>query len=325
LPLELGKQPLNEKTGYSRFENCILANMKVHFKEALSAIKTGLNRWWNKDPFKESAVIAYYAIFSLPGLLVVIVTLAGYFFGAEAVNHHIEIQITSVMGHDTAKEINDMVIKAGELKHSFWAAAIGIVTIITGATGVFAQFQKSLNIIWEVKADETKSGIWTMIKVRLFSFGLIISIAFILMVSLVISTMLAAFGDWLSRNFSESFLVLLQIINLIVSYMVLTFLFALMFKFFPDAKVKWRHVWLGSLLTAILFELGKTALSFYFGKADPASGYGAASSVILIMLWVSYSSMIVFFGAEFTHAYAKQLDGEIPPDENAVKSKGRKA
>ncbi len=162
------------------------------------------------------------------------------------------------------------------------------------------------------------------VTLRLFSFGLILSVAFILIASLFISTMLTAFGDWLTGHFSESLLIVLQILNFILSLSILAFLFALMFKFLPDAKIKWHHVWIGSIVTALLFELGKFALSLYFGKANPVSGYGAAGSVILILLWVSYSAIIVFFGAEFTRAYAVQREGNIPPAETAVKKPGRK-
>ena len=300
-------------------------SFKINFKNKVQLLITALKKWWARDPFKESAVIAYYAIFSLPGLLVLIITIAGYFFGADAVNNHLASQISSTMGADTAKQIQDIVAMASQSKNSIWASILGVATILVGATGVFAQFQKSLNIIWEVKVDETKSGIWSLVKVRLFSFGLIVSIAFILIASLVISSSLAAFGDWLSSYFSDSLLVLLQIVNTIFSAIILALLFALMFKFFPDAKIKWKHVWVGSLLTALLFELGKHALALYFGKAEPGTGYGAAGSIILILLWTSYSSMIVFYGAEFTHAYAVQQDGYLPPDENAVKQEARKA
>jgi membrane protein len=297
--------------------------MRRKTREILRLLKTAFKEWWSKDPFRESAVIAYYAIFSLPGLLVLIITIAGAIFGREAVNAQISSQISGVMGGDTARQIEEMIAKASETKNSVWGTIIGVVTILVGATGVLAQFQKSLNIIWEVKADETKSGIWQLLKVRLFSFGLIISVAFILVVSLVISTILTAFGDWLAGNFSETLLVLIKILNFIVSLLVLAFLFALMFKFFPDAKIKWKHVWIGSIVTALLFELGKYGLTLYFGKADPATGYGAAGSVILILLWVSYSSMIVFYGAEFTRAYAELKDGKVPPSNTAVRDKKR--
>jgi membrane protein len=291
--------------------------MTQHFKNIFTASKTALKEWMSKDPFRESAVIAYYSIFSLPGLLVVVVTCAGYFLGREAVNNHLSAQITGTLGAQTADQIQHIIIKASQAKNSLWAAIIGVVTIIVGATGVFAEFQKALNTIWKVKTDKFKSGLWHVIRVRLFSFGLIISIAFILIVSLVVSAMLTALGHWLSGHFSDSFSITLQVVNAVASLLILAGLFSLMFKFLPDANIKWRYVWVGSLVTAFLFEIGKFALGFYFGKANPGTGYGAAGSVILIMLWVSYSSMIVFYGAEFTHAYAGIYSGKAPPSEIA--------
>ncbi|MEO6133459.1 MAG: YihY/virulence factor BrkB family protein, partial [Saprospiraceae bacterium] len=210
-------------------------------------------------------------------------------------------------------------------KDSIWATILGIVTIIIGATGVFAQMQKSLNIIWEVKATTKKSGIWTLLRLRLFSFGMILSIGFLLLISLVVTSLIAATGDWVKLHWNSSLLWLFNILNIIVSLSIITTLFALMFKMVPDAKIKWRHVWIGAFVTALLFELGKNLLGLYFGKATPGSGYGAAGSVILILLWTSYSSMIVFFGAEFTKAYSDIHFGKVPPNEIAVKDKGREA
>lgn len=281
----------------------------VQLRKFLTVLKTATKEWWKRDPFKESAIIAYYAIFSLPGLLVVIVTVAGYFFGQEAVNGQIAGQISSIMGDETAHQIEEIIAYGSESKKSIWATIIGIITILIGATGVFVQFQKSLNTIWEVKV-ESKSGILYMLSSRLYSFGLILAIAFVLIVSLVISSVLMVFGAWVTKHFSESFLIIIQLMNYIVSLGILAALFALMFKIFPDAKIKWRYVWIGALLTAILFEIGKFALGLYFGKANPGSGYGAAGSLILIMLWVSYSTMIVFYGAEFTHIYSQMKDGK---------------
>jgi len=291
--------------------------MKIGIKNIFTILKTTAKEWWSKDPFRESAVIAYYSIFSLPGLLIVIVTLAGYFFGRDLVNKDIGDQITATLGAETAKQIQSMIVQASRIQHSVWITVIGLVTIIFGATGVFAQFQQSLNIIWEVKVDKSKSSIWNVIKVRLFSFGLIITIAFLLIVSLVISTLLSAFGIFISNYFSNSFLIVLQVVNFIFSFIILTVLFALMFKFFPDAKIKWQHVWIGALVTTFLFEIGKIGLGLYLGKSNPGIGYGAAGSIILILLWVSYSSMLVLFGAEFTHAYAIMNSGKVTPSEIA--------
>ena len=297
--------------------------MKTHIKKVFSVIKTASKRWFDKDPFHESAVISYYAIFALPGLLVILMTLGGYFFGNDAVNNQVAAQFSSTMGTETANQIQDIIIKASRFGNSLIATIIGLITILIGATGVFAEFQNSLNTIWEVKLDKKKSGIWQVIRVRLFSFGLIISIAFLLIVSLLVSSLIAAFGSWLSSHFTDSFLLQIEILNYAISLFTLTIMFALMFKILPDAKIKWKHVWIGSFFTAILFETGKFVLGFYFGNAHPGTGYGAAGSVILIMLWVSYSSMIVFFGAEFTHAYANMFSGEVAPTEIAKKNTGQ--
>ena len=215
--------------------------MRIGVRNIVTVIKTSLKDWWEKDPFRESAVIAYYSIFSLPGLLVVIITLAGYIFGLDAVNNDVARQLTDALGANTAQQIQNMIIKASVLNNSVWATLIGVVTIIIGATGVFVQFQKSLNNIWEVKTDPSKSGIWNIIRVRLFSFGIIISIAFILIVSLVISALIMAFGNWLSGYFSDSFLIMIKVVSALLSLIILSVLFALMFKFFPDTKIKLKQ------------------------------------------------------------------------------------
>lgn len=292
---------------------------KGKVKKIWEAFKVTTKKWWSRDPFRESAIIAYNAIFSLPGLLVVVVTVAGYFFGAEAVSGKLHQQIAEAMGPDTADQIKEMLDAANKSKESWLATAIGILVIIIGATGVFVQLQKSLNNIWEVKPSEKKSGMLTLLRTRLFSFGLILSIAFLLLVSLVISSVLSALGDWINDLGGESLLILFKILNFIISVGIITLLFALMFKILPDAKIKWNFVWVGALFTALLFTLGKSALGLYFGKADPGSGYGAAGSIILILLWTSYSSMIVFFGAEFTKVYTEFFHGKIAPSEHAEK------
>ncbi len=282
-------------------------------------LKTAFKKWYAREPFREGAIIAYYAIFSLPGLLVLVIVLAGYFFGEAAVSGHLQHQIAKAMGTDTAAQVQAMVMMSMKSKDSLWAAIIGIATIIFGATAVFAQLQMSLNNIWEVKTDSHKSGIWLFVKTRIFSFGLIVSIAFLLLISLVLSSLLSALGAWIQQFWSESLLSLFQIFNSILSLGIVTILFAMMFKILPDAKIKWQSVWIGAFLTSVLFVLGKTALGFYFGKADPGLGYGAAGSIILILLWTSYSSMIVFFGAEFTKVYSDVYFGEVPTSEIAVK------
>ena len=290
--------------------------MYFEFKVLALLFHTTFNSWNDKDPFRQSAVIAYYAIFSLPGLFVLIITIAGYFFGHDTVNDNILAQVGSTLGNDTAEQIKEMLIKVGRSKSTISGTIVGIATILVGATGVFVELQKTFNTIWEVKVVPQR-GILPILKARLFSFGLILAIAFLLIISLVVSTALAALNNWIKVDSPEWVIFVLHVFNFIISIVVISILFGLMFKILPDAKIEWKHVWLGSLVTGLLFTMGKTALSFYFGKADPASAYGAAGSIILLLLWVSYSSMILFFGAEFTATYAKMYSNKVPPTEIA--------
>jgi membrane protein len=286
--------------------------MKVKLGNIGKLFKLTFKEWWRKDPFRESAVIAYYAIFAIPGLLVFVINISGYFFGKDAIDAKITLQIAKTFGAATAKQVNAMLVHGIATKTTIAGSVIGFFFLLLGATGVFVELQKNLNMIWEVKVVPQK-GVLRILKARLFSFGLILAIAFLLLISLVISTLLASIGDsanvdaggWLSAVFN--------VINFLISLAVISVLFALMFKILPDAKIKWQQVWLGSAVTGLLFTIGKTALAFYFAKAQPGSGYGTAASVILILLWTSYSSMILFFGAEFTVAYAKLYSRRVDP------------
>ncbi len=284
--------------------------MKAITSNIWKLVKATVSNWWSMDPFRQSAIIAYYAIFSLPALLVIIITVAGVAFGAHAIDGKIYEQIKDTMGVETAEEIKVMLAKATESRTTVWATIVGIFTVLLGSIGVFVELQKTLNMIWKVEAAPQK-GLWRFFRNRLFSFGLILSIAFLLIISLVVSTILSAASDLHKADSSKILLVFFQIIHFIASLGIISFLFALMFKFLPDAKITWRQVWVGALLTGMLFTVGKTALAFYFGKADPGSGYGTAGSIILILLWTSYSSMILFLGAEFTHTYAEMHSGGI--------------
>ncbi len=297
--------------------------MKLHLPVGALLLKAAFKKWNEKDPFRESAVIAYYAIFSLPGLLVLVMTLAGEFFGREVVRGMLQSQFVDALGKDTAGQILGMAALAHQGKNSVWGALIGLITILVGATGVFVQLQKSLNIIWEVKATPSKSGIWALLRVRLFSFGLIVSIAFLLLVSLVIASILAAVSKWLQGTWPGTTVLIFQIVNFLISLSTISVLFALMFKILPDAKIKWRYVWVGALVTGGLFELGKFGLGLYFGQVQPGSSYGAAGSIVLILLWVSYSAMILFYGAEFTKAWADHYHGFVAAGAQAVAQPGR--
>jgi len=300
-----------------------LAASYSRFKQLGPLFMVAIKKWYNRDPFREGAIIAYNAIFAIPGLLVVAITIAGYFFGDVVVSGHLHKQIAEAVGNNTADQLEGILTLSIRNKGSYWATILGIIVIVIGATSVFVELQKSLNIIWEVKATTQKSGFFAFLKTRLFSFGLILSIAFLLLISLLLSALLSALSWWMQQFWSESLLTVFQWLNFVFSLGLITLLFALMFKILPDAKVKWHSVWIGAFVTALLFVIGKTALGLYFGKANPGSAYGAAGSIILVLLWTSYSSMIVFLGAEFTKVYSDFYYGEIAPTENAVKQKDR--
>ncbi|ABG60781.1 YihY/virulence factor BrkB family protein [Cytophaga hutchinsonii] len=279
--------------------------MLIYLKDFPGLLKTTFKEWNKRDPFRQSAVIAYYAIFSMPGLLVLIVTIMGYFFSRDVVSQNIIHQIASTFGAEVAKQTELMLLNAGKTKETILGSIIGVATLLVGATGVFVALQKTLNEIWEVEITN-KKGILPMLKNRLFSFGLILAIAFLLLISLVVSTALSAVGEWIQSDMSEIFIAFFNIINFTVSLIIISFLFALIFRILPDVHITWKQVWLGAILTGILFTIGKTAIGFYFGKATPESAYGAGGSIVLLLLWVSYSSMILFFGAEFTHTFTKK-------------------
>jgi len=293
---------------------------KKKIKSFLKITGSASKRWWEKDPFMQSAVIAYYAIFSIPGLLVMIISISNLFFQRDVITGNLYTQIASIMGEETAKQIRDMIISVSKIDKSLLATIIGFVVVIVGATGVFIELQKALNLIWEVKV-KPRRAILTLIRTRLFSFGLIISVGFLLLISLIITTILAALSGWVLNHWPNIVLVIFYVLKFIISFGVVMLLFALMFKILPDAKIQWKHLWLGSVLTALLFLLGKTAIGFYLSKTNPGSAYGAAGSIILILLWVSYSSMIFFYGAEITRATADHLTGKVPATNVAVKIK----
>jgi membrane protein len=274
--------------------------------------------WIDENPFDLSAVVAYYAIFSLPALLIIITTVAGAFFGKEAVEGEIVGQISSFIGTESAAQVQTMIVNAQKTGSSTIATIIGIATLLFGSTTVFLSLQNSLNEIWDVKPDPAKSGWKRLLMVRATSFGVILAIGFLLLVSLILSSMLTVLSDWIKASLPDYMLYIFQVINFVVSFGITTVLFALLYKVLPDVDMEWRSVWVGAGITAFLFTIGKTALGFYFGTSQPGSPYGAAGSVILMLLWVSYSCLILFFGAVFTKVYAERYGHNFQPSDSAV-------
>ncbi|MDF2456172.1 MAG: YihY/virulence factor BrkB family protein [Cytophagaceae bacterium] len=294
-----------------------LQHVKTIFQSFFHLLKETFNKWKEREPFNNSNIIAYYTIFSLPGLLVIVINLAGYFFGKEAVTHQITGQIGGIIGGDTAKAIQDIIAKTSQNRGLTISSIIGFAVLLFGATGVFYQVQQILNKIWEVKA-KPKQKFLKLIRDRIFSFGLILVIAFLLLVSLVLSAGLTALSDWVSIHVSEYLMVVFRVMDIVISISVITLLFASIYKFLPDVQIAWKDVWGGAFLTSVLFVIAKFALGLYFGNSNPASTYGAAGSIILIMLWVSYAGLILLFGAEFTKVSASQKGKKMAPVEGAM-------
>jgi membrane protein len=279
---------------------------------AFSLLKATSKEWMDDDPFRQSAVIAYYSIFSLPALLIILIWVAGAAFGQEAVQGQISNQIGSMLGEDTGKTVETMIANAQEQKSNIIMKIIGIATLIFGATTVFFQLQKSLNYIWDVE-QKPDSDFKKLLIDRASSLGLIIVIGFLLLISLVASALITSLSDWIKSNFPDYMIYLAEGINLLLSLGIATLLFAIMFKVLPDVEITWSMVWKGAFMTAILFVIGKFLLALYFGMASPGSTYGAAGSIILILLWVNYTCLILFFGAEFTQVYARHKGHRLVP------------
>ena len=271
-----------------------------------------------KQTFKEftedkaprlGAALAYYTVFSIAPMLLIAVSIAGLVFGKDAAQGAIHKQLAGTLGDGVAEAMNGMVLAASKPKSGTLATIVGVVTLLFGAAGVFGQLQAALDTIWDVEKPKT-SGFFGMIKDRFLSMTMVFGIGFLLLVSLVIDTALAAIGN----------LIGLKILQIIISFGLITVLFALLFKYLPHAKVEWRDVWLGAFFTAGLFTLGKVGLGLYLGRAAVGSAYGAAGSLVVILIWVYWSAQILFFGAEFTQVYARTR-GSLIGDRSKAKSR----
>ena len=264
-----------------------------------------------------SAALAYYALFSMAPLVIIVISIAGFFFGQQAVTGQVHGQLADFFGDQGAQAVESMMSAARKPSSSIIASIIGIVTLLIGATGVFGQLQDSLNTIWEVQPKPGR-GIKGFIKDRFLSMAMVLGIGFLLLVSMVLSAALAAFTGVLNEQFGLS-PVVAHSLNIVVSLIVIGLLFAMIFKFLPDVKISWGDVWFGAIFTAFLFELGKFLLGLYLGRATTASAYGAAGSLVIVLMWVYYSSLILFFGAEVTQAYARARGSRLAPSKNAVR------
>ena len=272
--------------------------------------------WWNDNCLRLAASLAYYTALSLAPLILLIMGVVGLVLDRKHVDMQLTTQLEGLIG-PAGRELVTSILAATSPQGGTLATVIGLLTLFIGATAVFGELQATLNLVWEVRPAPT-NGVWAgisaVLRERIFSLTLVLALAFLLLVSLVISAALAGAAALLH---GPEQVLLSRLLELAVSLVVLTFVFALLYKYVPDAEIGWQDVWLGGLITAILFTLGKTAIGFYLGQASVGSAYGAAGSLVALLVWVYYSALIMFFGAEFTHAWTTR-HGEVTPEPHAI-------
>ncbi|MGE5315506.1 MAG: YihY/virulence factor BrkB family protein [Acidobacteriota bacterium] len=288
-----------------------------------------LKKYWQvlKDTFgkfvddnvpKLGASLSYYTVFSMAPLLIIIIAVAGFIFGTDAIQGRIYGELKGLVGKDSAELIQTAIRKSADTGAGIVATIISFVTLVVGSITVFIELQDSLNIIWKVKAKPTGKAIKDFLRTRLISFALILAIGFLLLVSLVLSAALVAISTFFGSIIPIPAFVL-ELVNNLFSLLVITVLFGMIFKILPDVELSWKDVRIGSFVTALLFVIGKFLIGLYIGNSTLGSTYGAAGSLAIILVWVFYSSQILFFGAEFTFVYAERLGTKIIPSEHAVK------
>ena len=290
---------------------------KITLKGVFKLVGESFNGFLDDKVVKLSAALAYYTVFSIGPTIIIIIYFAGSFYGQEAVEGTVFRELRGLLGAEAALQVQDMIKNAAFANKSNVAAIIGFVTLFIGATGVFAEIQDSINDIWGLK-PKPKKGWLKMITNRLLSFSVIVSLGFILLVSLIVNGVIEALMERLQARFPQLTVVMLYIINLLITFAVTSSLFAIIFKVLPDAMIKWKDVMVGAMVTAVLFMIGKFGITFYINQSDIGSTYGAAGSLVVLLVWVYYSSLILYFGAEFTKAYATDYGSLIRPNHYAV-------
>ena len=272
--------------------------------------KRALAGWWNDNVPRLGASLAYYTLFALAPILIVAITIAGLVFGPDVVQRQVTAEISGLVGEEGGKAVRAMLEGAAQRGSDGIATAVGLVTFFLGATGAFLELQTALNAIWRVK-PKPDAGIKDLLLQRLLSFGLVIGVGFVLLVSLLVSAALSALNQYIGELVPQ-IAGIWQGVNTLVSLGVVTLLFAMIYQFLPDVDLRLRHVWIGALVTAGLFNIGKYLIGLYLGTSGVASAYGAAGSVVVLLVWVYYSAQTVLLGAEFTRAYVERFGGPRP-------------
>lgn len=286
----------------------------MHLQTVWLLLKETGSDWWDDKVPRLGAALAYYTILSAAPLLVIVIAIAGLAFGRDAAQGQVVAEMQSMIGKQGASAVQTMIVHASKPSEGITAMVLGIIVLLVGASGVFAELQDSLNTIWEV-APKPGLGIWQTIKDRLLSFAMVLCIGFILLVSLAVSAGLAALSQLLGLT---NIAIVGHAISFLLSFAIITLLFAMIYKILPDVKMNWSEVWVGAVVTALLFTIGKFLIGLYLGHSTLGSTYGAAGSLVVFVVWVYYSSMILFLGAEFTKVYARRMGGGAKPEEHAV-------
>jgi membrane protein len=292
--------------------------MNKFFSSSWTVLRDTVKDFVEDDSFSYASSIAFSTIFSLPAILIIALAIGSTFYERNVVQTELINQVARLVGPDTAKEIENILLQAAFDSTGWWAKTVGVVTLVVSATTVFMSLQSSLNKIWGIKPKPARGWLKYIIN-RLISLAMVISFGFVLLVSLVIDTILVVFQGMLTRIMEGVTLYLVTALNIVISLAFITLIFALLFKVLPDAKIKWRHVWVGAIVTTLLFTAGKYLIGFYLGSSTFNSAYGAAGSLVIILLWVYYSTVIFLFGAELTSVYARNSGAAIQPYSNAVK------
>lgn len=275
----------------------------MNFKHFYDLAKKSVSAWIDDYAPSMGAAISYYTVFSIAPLLIIVIAVAGFVWGREAVQGQIVDQLSGMIGKEGASGVQALIESANKPVHGLIATIISIGILILGATTVFAELQSSLDRIWNVPPEKKASGLWATLRARVLSLGFILGLGFLLAVSLVFGAGVAAFGSWVN-GVLPGWEVALQLINIVISLAISTVLFAMIFKLMPQAKISWRDVWVGAVVTAVLFEVGKSLIGLYIGKSGVTSSFAAAGSLVVLLVWVYYSAQIFLLGAEFTWAYA---------------------
>jgi len=282
-----------------------------------TVLKQTLKGFGSDNVLKLSASLAYYTIFSLGPMMIVILFLADLFWGREAIQGRLYSQIQDLVGSKAAIQIQEVIKNATIDSSNTLTTVVGFITLFIGATTVFAEIQDSINIIWKLRV-KPKQGFSKFLLSRLLSFSLVVGLAFLLLVSLLINALMEGFMDRLRQLFPDITLTLFYILNLALTFLIIWFLFAIIFKVLPDARIRWKDVMAGALFTALLFMAGKFLITFYIGRSDVGSAYGTAGSLVVLLLWIYFSSIVLYSGAEFTKCYAIKFGSEIKPNDYAV-------